>query len=419
MWSDTTTQGSRRRFLHAITAGSAAGLSGFAGCVSEANPSANDTDPDEVRVGIINPLTGGFSELGLEHTQGAELAIEQINESDEYDVDIEYETFDSQADPATGTREAEEAIQDFGVQFMMGGISSSVALAFNDIAQQNGVVYFPPAADIAITGSECNEYVFRPETNTAQIAEAMAQWTLDEFGDQLFYHVADYAYGESVKSEVEKRMDSLSGSYNEVGTTRSDFGSTNYDSFITQISRASEETDALIVGMTGSDLAIFLEQAASRALSDEVPIVTTTASFRPVRAGAGESAYGVYSGVRYVSDLEIEANRAFVDEYRSMYESTPDNFARGGFDAIYTLVEGIREAGSNDPEAVKDALPGIEHETTLGPVAYRECDRQATNPVWMGELVEPESGTIADVDLLRELSGDEAIPACEETGCER
>ncbi|WP_425607243.1 ABC transporter substrate-binding protein [Natronobeatus ordinarius] len=380
----------------------------------------DDEDFDTVTLGILEPLTGEFSALGAERMQGNELGIEWVNESDEFDFEFEYEEFDTQTNPATASREAEEAIEDYGANFLTGAISSSSALAVADIAGREGAVYTPGAADISITGSECNEYVFRFETNTAQMTEVMAQWTYDELGDQIFYHIADYVYGESVRDEFEKRMESISGSYENVGETASDPGSTDFDAFITQIQNAADEADALVVGMTGADLAIFLSQAGERGLQDDIPIVTTTASFTPVRGGAGLGAVGTYSGIRYSHDLDTGDNQEFVEAYQEKFDGElPDNFSRVGFESIRMLARGIQEAGSRDPDVVKDVLGGLQHETIFGPNEFRECDGQAVNPVWMGELVEPDDGDVADVEILTGLDGEEAIPDCEETGCER
>ncbi|ELZ02475.1 ABC transporter substrate-binding protein [Natrialba asiatica] len=416
-----TPQGSRRDVLRALAAGSVVGVTGLAGCVGSPDEVGNGDDEnfDTVQFGVLEPFTGAFSDLAKERHQGTELAIKQINESDEFDFTIEYDDYDTQLDPATATQRADQAVQSDGAQFLTGCISSSSALAINDFARENEVVYTPGAADVSITGEECNQYVFRFETSTAQIAEVMAQWTADELGDRIVYHIADYAYGESVLEEVETRMESTSDSYERVGVTRSDQGSNDFEAFISQISNESDEADALVVGMTGSDLAIFLSQARSRGLQNEIPIVTTTGSFRSIRTGAGDGAYDIYSGVRYVPELETGDNREFVEAYESEYDGdVPDNFSRVGYESVRMVANGIREAGSRNPTTVAETLPGMEHETIFGPNEFRECDQQASNPVWMGECVDPDSGDLATVELLEELPGEEAAPDCAETGCD-
>ena len=410
---------SRRTMLRAAGGlGLVAGGS-IAGCVGE-SPVADDeeVDFDTVQFGVLEPFTGDFAALAEERHQGELLAIDHVNESDAYDFEIEYEDYDTQLNAEDGVQAANQAIERDGASFLTGCISSSVALAINEVALANEVVYTPGAADVSITGENCNEYVFRFETNTAQIAEVMAQWTVDNLGDRIMYSVADYAYGHSVKTEFERRMERLSDGYEDVETVQPDLAAEDFEAFISQLMGHADEADALVIGATGGHLVRLLAQGFQRGLHEEIPIVTTTASFFVVRAGAGEAAYDVYSGTRYIPGLDTGNNQAFVEAYQEEYGELPDNFSRVGYESIRMVANGIQEAGSRDPTVVKDVLPGMVHETIFGDVEFRECDHQSTNPVWMGRNVAPDDGEIADVEILTELSGDEAIPPCEETGCD-
>jgi len=432
----------RRDFLRAVTAGGAVGLAGCVGSTDEeddddgSDSEDNDTGDsddgtttdddsgigfDTVQLGVLEPFTGDFSDLAEERNRGERLGIQQVNESDAYDFQIEYEEYDTQLNSEDGVQVANQAVQEFGAQFLTGAISSSVALAINEVAANNQVIYTPGAAAVSITGSNCNEYVFRFETNTAQIAEVMTQWMVEELGDRIYYQIADYAYGESVLEEVDSRMADLSDSYEQVETARADQSAQDFEAAITQIQNSADEADAVVVGATGGHLVRFLVQAAERGLNEDIPIVTTTGSFFVIRAGAGPAAYNIYSGTRYVPSLETGDNQAFVEAYQNEYDQLPDNFSRVGYESVRMIANGVQDAESRDPDVVKDTLPGMNHETIFGDVSFRECDHQATNPVWMAQNVPPEGGEEgdpADVNFLLELAGDEAIPACEESGCE-
>ncbi len=416
-------QQKRRDFLKTATAGGAVAFAGLSGCVGgidddDGAATDQDVDFDEVTLGILEPFTGDFADLAEERNQGETLGIQHVNESDEYDFEFDPVEYDTQLNAEDGVQAANQAIESDGAQFLTGAISSSVALAINEVALDNEVIYTPGAADVSITGSNCNEYVFRFETNTAQIAEVVTDWMVEEGMESVHYQIADYAYGDSVLNEIDTRMQAKSDDYEQVATTRSDQGAQDFDAAITQIQDNTDVADALVVGATGGHLVRFLVQAAERGLKEDIPIVTTTGSFFVVRAGAGEAAYDTYSGTRYVPSLETGTNPQFVEDYQAEYDELPDNFSRVGYGSVLMIANGIQEAGSDDPEDVKEVLPGLSHETIFGDVAFRECDQQASNPVWMGQNVAPDEGEIADVDLLMDLDGEEAQPACEDTGCE-
>ena len=119
-----------------------------------------------------------------------------------------------------------------------------------------------------------------------------------------------------------------------------------------------------------------------------------------------------------VPALDTGDNGDFVDAYESDYDATPDNFARVGYQSILMTAAGIEEADSTDPAEVKDVLPDLETETIFGKNRYRGCDGQALNPTWMAENVEPDGGDPARVELLEEVSGEDAALPCDETGCD-
>jgi branched-chain amino acid transport system substrate-binding protein len=82
---------------------------------------------------------------------------------------------------------------------------------------------------------------------------------------------------------------------------------------------------------------------------------------------------------------------------------------------VRMTARGIQEAGTSDPVEVREALEGLDVTTALGTTPFRECDHQAVNPVWTGQVVEGEE--IPGIELLNQVSGGEAIRPCEQTGC--
>ena len=398
---------SRRKFL--ATAG-ATGALALAGCQG-----GSSGGTDTVTVASLNPISGAYSSLGPSQVQGARLAVNHVNDNDDYDFEFELVEGDTETESGAAQEEAQRVVQQEQAEFVFGAISSSVALAFNDFASSSEFVYFPGGAAVPITGSSCNEWVFRFETNTAQIAEAISAYTVNNLGSNVWFHYADYAYGQSVYDRVKSRMQDANSDFNEVGVTTSELGSSNYGSYISQISNS--DADAVVLGMTGGDEVNFTNQAADRGLIDEMAIVGPTATFQSIRAGTGANSVGKYGGVRYVPSLETGDNQQFVESYMDEEGSTPDNFARVGYDSIRLMAKGMNEAGSTDPEDVRDALEGGTFQTVLGDITLREGDHQATNPTWMAEIVDGD-GDLPAVELLEKVEGENTLPPASELSCD-
>lgn len=330
-------------------------------------------------------------------------------------IEIEPVIGDTGTTPARGTRAARRLVEQDGATYLTGAISSSVALELTDLATEEAVIYAPGGSAVPITGSECNEYVFRAETNTAMVAEAVSAYTVNNLGTDVWFHVADYWYGESVLNLIRSRMTAANPDFEVVGTSRSKRGTSEFDSVIGDIS--SSGADVAVVGMTGRDLIDFVSQAADKGLKEEVNLVSPDVVVRPIRAALGEAAVGTFGGVRYLPKLETGDNQQFVQAYVDEHGDPPDNFARVGYQSILMTAQGIEEAVAHYTPNVREVLPGLEVPSVFGPNRFRVCDHQAENPTWMAELVESGGRRAADVKLLQKVEGPEAVPPCEQTGC--
>jgi branched-chain amino acid transport system substrate-binding protein len=387
----------------------------LAGCLD--NIGGGGGSSDTVTYGVVSPMSGAYSSLAPGQRNGARLAIQTLQEDDEFDFEIEGVYGDGQTEDTASVQAAERLVQQEDANFIMGCISSSVALSMNEFAAQEEVIYNPGAAAVPITGSGCNQYVFRCETNTAQIAEAVSEYTVNNLGSDVWFHIADYAYGTSVQNRVTRRMEQANSNLNIVGQTASQLGSSNFDTYISEIDNSDAEV--VIVGMTGGDLINFTAQAVEAGITEDKEIMAPTMTFQVVRGALGPAAYGLYGGVRYIADLDNPKNNTFREAYMDMDETSapPDNFARVGYQSIMMTAEGIKEAGSTNVDDVIDALEGLEMDSILGTNQFRACDHQALNPTWMGQCVEPDSGEMADVELLSKVEGPDAMIPCDETEC--
>ncbi|MFB6090791.1 MAG: ABC transporter substrate-binding protein [Halobellus sp.] len=427
--SDARRSVGRRRALQFVGGGALATALGTAGCVQQANDgteTADSTDgettdangttatgPESVTFGVLVPTSGPSAPLGQAQRQGAELGVQYVNESDAFDFTIEAVYEDTQTDSATGLQRARKVVEDDGAQYIVGALESSVALAVADYVSGRDVVYTSGAATIELTGENCNPNTFRTETNAAQQMAGLADFAAEELGSRLWLHTTDDAYGNSALNQIRRRIEAQDLDLEVVGETMPDKGTSNYGPQISQISNS--DADVLAIPDTGADLINFIRQANSAGLKEEVDIIGTALFAQVSRQALGSAAVGTYSSTLYNHSLETGDNREFVAAYQDAYDGVPGSFARVGYDMVRMTARGIQAAGASDPAQVRETLEGLDVTTALGTTPFRECDHQAVNPVWTGEIVEGEG--IPAVDLLEKVPGSEAIRPCAETGC--
>ncbi|HRX04845.1 MAG TPA: ABC transporter substrate-binding protein, partial [Anaerolineae bacterium] len=133
-------------------------------------------------------------------------------------------------------------------------------------------------------------------------------------------------------------------------------GDTDFSAQLTKI--AALEPEALIVSALAEEAANIMIQA--RQLGLDVPIIGGNGFNSPKLAEiAGPAAEGAISGAAWNIGNPAPENQAFVDAYRAAYGGDPDQFAAQAYTATWLMATAIKNAGSADPAAIRDALAAI------------------------------------------------------------
>ncbi len=146
----------------------------FVGCgdTDDAVPDDNGEAPEEIRIALLNSLTGGFAPAGaLAGHRGNLIAIDMVNEKGgvlgQYPV-VAIEV-DSQSDPDVALREAERVIQRENVQVIAGIFSSAIAVPVAPLSDDlETICWIHIAISDAVVKDRHQQYVFRPQPMGSQ-----------------------------------------------------------------------------------------------------------------------------------------------------------------------------------------------------------------------------------------------------------
>ncbi len=161
-------------------------------------------DPQPIKIGLLYSLSG----LAAVYTKGTvighEIAAEEINASGGLlgGRKIEYVTRDDKLKPGVAVDEYRRMVTRDQVDFVMGVISSGVALAVSEVAKETKVLFVDTIAQTAaLTEEQGHDYVVRLNTNsvvlgrTAALAAAKGPW-------KSYYFIGpDYEWGHRVNAD--------------------------------------------------------------------------------------------------------------------------------------------------------------------------------------------------------------------------
>ncbi len=429
---------SRRRFL---TATGVAGVTAMAGCQTGTTGDGSDGDggtpqgtktdqgsntgDGKIRFGFLHPLSGSYSVLGKPQKRAAELAVKQLNANGGIGG-TEVESFhqDVAGDPQTARQKAQLLVENKDVDVLSGMANSAAGLAVQEYAAEADVLLMSQVGADPVTKSRCNDVTFRYELRTGQVARAVTPWAVENIGNKVWFHVADYAYGNAFLKGWKSVIDERGLDVDVVNTTKSKLSEKDYSSYITSIQ--SSDADFVAVGMAGGPLVQFNKQASSYNLRESVDMVAGTNDFLSVRKGGGSNVVGSYSGVRYYEGMDTEVNRQFVGSYIDAYDAIPNNHAESQWTAVtQILAPAITEAGSTATDDLVTTLEGMEFDSPMGGGTLRECDHQAERPVNVAQIAEPKDldvlqgkgSNVPSLDIKAEVPAGDAIAPCDQTGC--
>jgi ABC-type branched-subunit amino acid transport system substrate-binding protein len=428
-------------------AAGAAGIAGLAGCTQGGDggdgggggggggggnggdqypPIGNfPVEGDEVVIGFNVPQSGPYSAEGQDELRGYNLAMDHLNNGggwvDQWDdlssggilgktvASVEGDTGTS---PEQATQQARRMINQDNAIMITGGSSSAVAIAVQELCQEEKVQFQCAVTHSNdTTGSSCVRYSTREIFNAYMTGAALAPILNSEYGSDLnFYQLyADYTWGQTVQESMNQFL--TDSGWNQIDSVPTPLDTSDYSSFLADVPRG--ETDVLMLVHYGLDAANSLPQAVNQGLDEDMEIVVPLFNRLMARA-SGEAINGVFGTVDWNWQYDNDATTTFVEDYRAEHDRNPSYAARLAYNAVMQYAAACERAGTFYPPEVIRAMEdytyanaglGVEEE-------MRACDHQAMRPVQVarGNFNEGEDRFF---DLVEQTPRSEVEYACD------
>src|SRR6201995_1176244 len=166
---------------------------------------------DTVKIGYIDPLSGGGASIGEVGLKTFQFIAEELNaKGGILGKKVEIVPFDNKTNPQESLIQAQKAI-DSGVRYLTQGNGSSVAGAladfvskYNDRNPGKEVLFFNYAAvDPVLTNDKCSFWHFRWDANSDIKMEALTNYMKGVPDIKKVYLInQDYSFGESVRTQA-------------------------------------------------------------------------------------------------------------------------------------------------------------------------------------------------------------------------
>jgi branched-chain amino acid transport system substrate-binding protein len=371
----------------------------LAGCAPSVDSGSGGDQLAPVEISIITSQTGPLAAYGEAYLAGFDAGLDYATDGtgtvDGRELNIEITDDAGDADKAVTA--AKDVIGQ-GKKIIMGTVSSGIALALAEQAEQNKVLYISgPAAADAITG--VNGYTFRSGRQSYQDVATAGTFIGDPAGKSILVFAQDTAFGQG---NFAAATAVLGGQGADITSLLVPEDATEFTPFAQQIVDA--QPDLVFVAWAGATSGAMWEALSQQGVFDSVPVAT----------GLGDiSTYGAYGPAsdkisflnHYFSGAtDNDANNAMVS-FLEAEGKQADLFSPDGFVAAQMLVQAVREGG-DDVDAMIAALEGWTFDSVKGSITVRAEDHAMIQPMFRVTLVAdgdswaPKLVTAVDADAV-------------------
>lgn len=342
--------------MAAVTLAVVLAAGGLSAC---SKPSSDSSGP--IKIGILEPFTGAYSNYGPDGLAGVKLALSAAG----YKVGKRKITLvqgnENVLDPSQTVSEAKRLVQQQGVKIMVGPVFGSSQQAVAPYFKQNDVMSFVPYGATKELGGTGN-VVSWPSLDT-QFSTPLGGYLADVLKYKRIATLApDYVYGHNVIAGAVDSFEAAGGS-----VVQKQFVPLGTNDLLPYASKLSRNIDALVMWLVPTDEATFLR--ALRSLNITTPVIFVNGMFDPTFQQVGSQVAGSYGLVDWSLGLKNSANQAFIKAFRAANANAyPDNNNAAAYtDTELALATIAKAHGSTAFADLKKAVTTIHLDTPYGP----------------------------------------------------
>ncbi|GAA1919461.1 branched-chain amino acid ABC transporter substrate-binding protein [Streptomyces sodiiphilus] len=334
------------------------------------------------KIAYQGPLSGDNVALGENMQNGIQLAIDEANESGDYDFTVEYVPTDDEGDPGKATAAAQRAIDDSAVMAVIGPAFSGAASTAAPLYGEAGMAAVSSSAtNPTLTEQEFPTFLRAVPNDSAQGA-GMATYLAAQDGVEtviVIDDVSDYGVGLAEVAEQGLLDAGLNVERESIPADTPDYSGA-----------------ARTVVQSGADALIYAGyyEAAGRfapALADAgydgLAMAGDGVNDDNFLNQAGNSAEGWLLTCPCTDPTEEEATSAFAERYQAEFNTPPGTYSAESYDVAMMIISTMAELGDDvNRESLYEALASTEYQGLTKTFSFDEKGEFTNQAIFLYEV---------------------------------
>ena len=332
----------------------------FAGCNSGSNGGS-----ERIKIGGIGPLTGGAAIYGNAVKNAMEIAVEEVNAKGGVQFEL---NFQDDAHDAESSVNAYGILMDWGMQVLVGPVTSTPAAAVAPEAEADGVFMLTPSAS-SVKVIENKTHVFQMCFSDPNQGVGAADYMAEHHvgGSVAVIYRSDDAYSVGIYEKFVSEAENKGISIVYTGT----FEEANKTEFSSQLTAAKQaNAEMLFLPIYCESIAPLMTQAASMGYNVGYFGVDGMDGILEVEGFDSSLAEGAYLLTPFSADATDEKTVHFVEAYKAKYNEVPNQFAADAYDCVYALYEACTAAGVTSDMSAQDICAALTDQFATGKLVF-------------------------------------------------
>ncbi len=284
---------------------------------------------EEIRIGVLTPLTGDVASWGEMQRNATELALESLK-----NLKIKVIFEDDQATPNIGLNAFNKLAAIDKVPIVVGSPASSVTLTIAPVANEKKTVLLSSGSTATEVG-KAGPYVFRIMPSDEVQSSIMADWASRLGYKRIAIVYVENSWGRGLMESFKNDLLRRGGEILTIQPSEQD--ATDYRAQLFKIK--SSNPDAIYAPLYTRGTGLMIKQARELGLKQQILGADVYGAPELITAGGSAvngvlyTTFGEYGGPEY---------RDFARRYKEKYGKKPETYATYCYDSFMIAVEAIR-----------------------------------------------------------------------------
>jgi branched-chain amino acid transport system substrate-binding protein len=350
---------------------------------------------EDVKVGVVLPLTGGLAPVGKQVQAGIKMYMDK-NGATVAGKKIDLIIKDDAGVPDNSKRLAQELIVNDKVAIVGSGITPS-AMAIGPLSTQAKTANVVMVSGTSGVINPNNPYMVRTSFTLGQQSGIIAEWAAKNGSKKVAIVQSDWAPGAEATAVFTDAFTKAGGQI--VETIKVPLANPDFAPFLQRARDANP--DSLFVFVPASQAGTFSKQFAERGLDKAGIKLIGPGDIVDDNdlPGMGDSMLGVVTAGIYSAHHNSPTNKDYVAAFKKANGFRPNFISLGGYDGMHLMYEALKKTqGKTDGDALINAMKGMKWESPRGPISIDPETRDIVQNIYIGK-VEKVQGELYNVEF--------------------